>query len=122
MSSLEQHGEGRGRNSFGGMLLERIRRDSEPPFSGSTSRTSSPQPQLALSGPPSGKASHEISIPERNDEDTPPVYLSKLFEAMSKSVVASLLARNGDQFHLAVLKAYMETFDFENDPMDIALR
>jgi Sec7-like guanine-nucleotide exchange factor len=63
-----------------------------------------------------------MSIPERRDEDTPPVYLSKLLEAISKSVVASLLARNGDPFHLAVLKSYMETFDFESDPMDMALR
>ncbi|KAI5779699.1 hypothetical protein EDC01DRAFT_621152 [Geopyxis carbonaria] len=61
-------------------------------------------------------------IPERNDEDTPPVYLSKLFDAVSKSVVASLLARNGDSFHQDVLTAYMRTFDFENDPMDMSLR
>ncbi|PWW79555.1 hypothetical protein C7212DRAFT_168002 [Tuber magnatum] len=50
------------------------------------------------------------------------MYLSKLFEAVSKSVVASLLARNGDAFHLAVLKAYMATFDFSSVPMDMALR
>ncbi|KAF8532649.1 hypothetical protein BDD12DRAFT_765199 [Trichophaea hybrida] len=70
----------------------------------------------------SGKLSHNISIPERNDEDTPPIYLSKLFQAISKSVVASLLARNTDPFHLAVLKAYMESFNFSDDPMDMALR
>ncbi|KAA8908365.1 hypothetical protein FN846DRAFT_777421 [Sphaerosporella brunnea] len=125
MSSAEQHCEGRnsgGSSRFGGLLLGRIRRDSEPAFGGPGTRTSSPQPHLALSQPVSGKASHEISIPKRNDEDTPPVYLSKLFEAISKSVVASLLARNGDPFHWAVLKAYMETFDFESDPMDMALR
>ncbi|KAG0640033.1 hypothetical protein HOY80DRAFT_885364 [Tuber brumale] len=50
------------------------------------------------------------------------MYLLKLFEAVSKSVVASLLARNGDAFHLAVLKAYMATFDFSSVPMDMALR
>jgi Sec7-like guanine-nucleotide exchange factor len=87
-----------------------------------TTRTSSPQPHLALPASAPGKVSHEISIPERHDEDTPPVYLSKLFEAISKSVVASMLARNGDLFHLAVLKAYMETFNFLDDPMDMALR
>ncbi|RPB02201.1 hypothetical protein L873DRAFT_1826913 [Choiromyces venosus 120613-1] len=50
------------------------------------------------------------------------MYLLKLFEAVSKSVVASLLARNGDAFHLAVLKGYMATFDFSSVPMDMALR
>ncbi|KAI5840043.1 hypothetical protein DFP73DRAFT_574868 [Morchella snyderi] len=50
------------------------------------------------------------------------MYLSKLFEALSKSVVASLLARNGDVFHSAVLKSYMGTFDFSSTPMDMALR
>ena len=66
--------------------------------------------------------SQDISIPERNVAETPPVYLSRLFGVLSKGVVASLLARNGDPFHLEVLKAYMQTFDFHDDPMDMALR
>lgn len=89
---------------------------------GHPSRASSPQPQLALSAPGSSGASRDVFIPERNDEDTPPVYLSKLLDAVSKGVIASLLARSGDPFHLAVLKVYMETFNFENDPMDMSLR
>jgi hypothetical protein len=124
LSSLDHRSDARhaARSGLGG-LLERIRRDNDPASTAMTPRTSSPQPyQLALSAPTSAKVSHEISIPKRNEEDTPPVYLSKLFEAISKSVVASLLARNEDTFHLAVLKAYMGTFDFENYPMDMALR
>lgn len=116
MSSIDQGVVG-GRNSFGG-FLGRIRGDSDG--LGGVTRTVSPQPHLAFAS--SGKISQDVHIPARNDEETPPVYLSRLFEVLSKGVVASLLARNGDPFHLAVLKAYMQTFDFENDPMDMALR
>lgn len=122
MSSFDQSGDGRqsGRSSFGG-LFGRIRRDSEPIFGGGISRGVSPQPYNA--GPHSLATSQEVvAIPERNDDDTPQMYLLRLFEAVSKSVVASLLARNGDAFHLAVLKAYMATFDFSSVPMDMALR
>lgn len=102
-------------------MFGRIRRDSEPIFGNAISRNVSPQPYS--SGPTSLAVSQEIvTIPERNDEDTPQMYLSKLFEALSKSVVASLLARNGDVFHSAVLKSYMGTFDFSSTPMDMALR
>lgn len=122
MSSLDR-AEGRGsigRKSFGGMF-GRIRRDSEPIFGGPICRNVSPQPYG--SGLVSLAVSQEIVIiPKRNDEDTPQMYLSKLFEALSKSVVASLLARNGDVFHLAALKAYMGTFEFVSTPMDMALR
>lgn len=108
-----------GKMALGG-LLGRIRRDSEPTW-GNSSRGPSPQPAFPTVGSSTAVA-RDLFIPERNDEDTPPVYLSKLFDAVSKTVVASLLARNGDPFHQAVLRAYMETFDFENDPMDMALR
>lgn len=102
-------------------MFGRIRRDSEPVFGNSISRNASPQPYN--SGSTSLIVSKEtVTIPERNDEDTPQMYLSKLFQALSKSVVASLLARNGDVFHLAVLKSYMGTFDFASTPMDMALR
>lgn len=120
MSSLDQGNKSISKSGFGG-LLGRIRRDSEPMF-GQISGSSSPQPIMALSAPGSSGASRDVFIPERHDEDTPPVYLSKLLDAVSKSVVASLLARSGDTFHLAVLTVYMETFDFESDPMDMALR
>ncbi|CUS09882.1 unnamed protein product [Tuber aestivum] len=122
MSSFNHDGDGRqgGRSSFSG-LFGRIRRDSEPIFGGGISRGVSPQPYTA--GPRSLAASQEVvAIPVRDDDDTPQMYLLKLFEAVSKSVVASLLARNGDAFHLAVLKVYMATFDFSSVPMDMALR
>ncbi|CAG8702215.1 4000_t:CDS:2 [Cetraspora pellucida] len=54
--------------------------------------------------------------------DTPQQYLDKLRDTLSKSELATLLAKSKDVFHEAVLRTYMETFDFHNDPIDIALR
>ncbi|TGZ76687.1 hypothetical protein EX30DRAFT_312144 [Ascodesmis nigricans] len=119
MSSLTDGRTINGKHPLGA-LLGRIRRDSESAW-GSASRGPSPQPALPPAGS-SAAVSRDIFIPERNDEDTPPAYLAKLFDAISKPMVASLLSKNGDPFHMAVLKAYMETFDFENDPMDMAVR
>ncbi|CAG8632993.1 2680_t:CDS:10, partial [Dentiscutata erythropus] len=54
--------------------------------------------------------------------DTPQQYLDKLRDTLSKSELATLLAKRHDVFHEAVLRTYMETFNFRNDPIDIALR
>ncbi|CAG8750293.1 33731_t:CDS:2, partial [Racocetra persica] len=54
--------------------------------------------------------------------DTPQQYLEKLRDTLSKSELATLLAKSKDIFHEAVLRTYMETFDFHSDPIDIALR
>ncbi|CAG8465267.1 11346_t:CDS:2 [Racocetra fulgida] len=54
--------------------------------------------------------------------DTPQQYLEKLRDTLSKSELATLLAKSKDIFHEAVLRTYMETFDFRSDPIDIALR
>ncbi|CAG8737258.1 4185_t:CDS:2, partial [Dentiscutata heterogama] len=54
--------------------------------------------------------------------DTPQQYLDKLRDTLSKSELATLLAKSKDVFHEAVLRTYMETFNFRNDPIDIALR
>ncbi|KAL7269045.1 hypothetical protein RUND412_008308 [Rhizina undulata] len=119
LSSLDQNGERSivPRNSFGG-LLGRIRKDSD--LASTLSRNASPQPYSRNSS--LAVSQERVAIPARGDGDTPQMYLSKLFEAVSKSVVAALLARNADAFHIAVLKAYMTTFQFMNDPMDMALR
>ena len=110
-----------GRNSISG-LFGRLRRESEPGAS-NFSRHPSPQPYNSGTMPSSVVASKEkLVIPERRNEDTPQMYLSRMEKAVSKSVLASLLARSDDAFHVAVLKAYMATFEFRDDPMDMALR
>ena len=64
----------------------------------------------------------KLIIPDRKEDDTPESYLARLENTISRGVVASLLSRSGDEFHQKVLKAYLATFDFTKDPMDMALR
>ncbi|KAF3913621.1 hypothetical protein ABW21_db0201720 [Orbilia brochopaga] len=115
-----------GRNSFSRLFSSRSRQNSEAHLSGVPTRTSSPAPYLgraSTSHPGSMVMSREkLIIPERLDDDTPDMYLRKLEEAVNKSVVASLLSKTDDAFHVEVLKRYMGTFAFFQDPMDMALR
>jgi hypothetical protein len=55
-------------------------------------------------------------------KETPQQYLEKLRDTLSKSELATLLTKSKDVFHETVLRTYMETFEFINDPIDIALR
>ncbi|KAF3079048.1 hypothetical protein TWF706_010192 [Orbilia oligospora] len=115
-----------GRNSFSRLFSSRSRQNSEANLPGMPTRTTSPAPYLArasTSHPNSMAVSREkLIIPERLDDDTPDQYLRKLEEAVNKSVVASLLSKTDDAFHVEVLKQYMSTFNFYRDPMDMALR
>ncbi|EWC44503.1 hypothetical protein DRE_06771 [Drechslerella stenobrocha 248] len=115
-----------GRNSFSRLFSSRSRQGSEAHLSGLPTRTSSPAPYSgrgSTSHPNSMAVSREkLIIPERLDDDTPDQYLRKLEEAVNKSVVASLLSKTDDAFHVEVLKQYMSTFSFYQDPMDMALR
>lgn len=115
-----------GRNSFSRLFSSRSRQNSEAHLPGMPARTTSPAPYLArasTSHPNSMAVSREkLIIPERLDDDTPDQYLRKLEEAVNKSVVASLLSKTDDAFHVEVLKQYMGTFNFYRDPMDMALR
>jgi len=111
------------RNSISGLFGLRLRRESEPGAVGDLSRGPSPQPYRTGTIPNSVVGSKErLIIPERRNEDTPQMFLGRMEKAVSKSVLASLLARSDDTFHVAVLKAYMATFEFRDDPMDMALR
>ncbi|KAF7791941.1 hypothetical protein EIP86_002967 [Pleurotus ostreatoroseus] len=83
-----------------------------------TSFSSSSRPSLSR---PSPKASVEIPRP-RHEEESPEVYLSRLLEAVSKAEVATVLASSADTFHAAALRAYLDRFDFNGDPLDVALR
>ncbi|KAK6358283.1 hypothetical protein TWF730_007632 [Orbilia blumenaviensis] len=117
---------GVGRSSFSRLFPSRSRQNSEANLPGMPTRTTSPAPYLArasTSHPNSMAVSREkLIIPERLDDDTPDQYLRKLEEAVNKSVVASLLSKTDDAFHVEVLKQYMSTFNFYQDPMDMALR
>ncbi|KAI9845263.1 MAG: hypothetical protein M1837_005019 [Sclerophora amabilis] len=111
-----------GRNSLGGIfsLSQRLRNTSEPPIP----RRSSPgTPGSSTSKSASFNLTRDsIVVPQRQDEDTPAKYLSRLEEAVSRSVIACVLSRSSDVFSQNVLRSYMRSFAFFEDPMDMAIR
>lgn len=111
------------RNSISSLFGLRAKREGENVTAGELSRGSSPLPYRTGTMLSSVAASKErLIMPERRNDETPQVYLARMEKAVSKSVLASLLARSDDSFHVAVLNAYMSTFDFRDDPVDMALR
>ncbi|KAF8581359.1 hypothetical protein K439DRAFT_1354089 [Ramaria rubella] len=60
--------------------------------------------------------------PIKLPDETPEAYLSRLIDAVSKAEVAHVLAASGDEFYTQSLRLYFEQFNFEDDPIDVALR
>ncbi|KAF2086503.1 hypothetical protein K490DRAFT_44119 [Saccharata proteae CBS 121410] len=113
-----------GRSSFSNLfgLSSRFRQGSAP---------ESPRHGSPGQGAGSGRGSHSTSfnmsrealvVPEREEGESPGKYLERLEGLMDRSVIASVVARSGDDFSLAVLRSYMRRFNFFGDPIDIALR
>nr|CAG8457529.1 7739_t:CDS:10 [Entrophospora candida] len=79
---------------------------------------------------PASKSMYDLSNTKKIDSlplnrsinETPQQYLDKLRDTLSKSELITLLAKSKDVFHESVLHTYLEIFDFESDPIDIALR
>ncbi|RWA07834.1 hypothetical protein EKO27_g7273 [Xylaria grammica] len=63
-----------------------------------------------------------ISLPERREDDTPAKYLARVEEVLARGAIASALSKEADPFHAAVLRSYMRTFSFFEEPMDMAIR
>lgn len=61
-------------------------------------------------------------MPERREDDTPAKYLNRLEEVLTRGTIASALSKGTDPFLAAVLRSYMRTFGFFEEPMDIAIR
>ncbi|EKG10935.1 SEC7-like protein [Macrophomina phaseolina MS6] len=111
-----------GRASFSNLfhLGNRFRQNTEP----NSPRRGSPG---IASGRGSNSASLNISrealvIPKREEGETPGRYLERLEENIDRSLIASVVAKHGDEFSLAVLRSYMRRFMFFGDPIDMALR
>lgn len=115
-----------GRASLGAILsLSRLRQSSEPlqlrhgsnhpPLPGTPMSTGSKSQSFSLSREP-------VVIPERQDGDTPAKYLIRLEEAVSRGVVATILAQSDDEFFKNVLRSYMRGFKFFGDPLDMSTR
>ncbi|KAJ6604336.1 hypothetical protein DFH09DRAFT_1442722, partial [Mycena vulgaris] len=85
-----------------------------PQNSPSISATNSPR--ASFNKPPSVIPKPEI------DHESPEIYLSRLLLAVSKAEVAGILASSADPFHIRALRAYIDNFDFVDDPLDVSLR
>ncbi|RYP77918.1 hypothetical protein DL770_006997 [Monosporascus sp. CRB-9-2] len=110
-----------GRKSFGDLLgLSRIRQNSDNLRQGNLTPAS---PGSSASKNNSFQIPREsIVLPERREDDTPAKYLARLEELFSRRVIASALSKANDQFSAAVLRSYMRSFSFFEEPMDMAIR
>ncbi|KAJ7666427.1 hypothetical protein B0H17DRAFT_990621 [Mycena rosella] len=82
----------------------------------SPSRSTSNSPRVSFNKPPSVIPKPEV------DHESPEIYLSRLLLAVSKAEVAGILASSADPFHIRALRAYIDNFDFVDDPLDVSLR
>jgi hypothetical protein len=67
-------------------------------------------------------ARESITLPERNEDETPAKYLARIQDILSRSVIAAALSKGTDAFSKAVLRSYMRSFSFFGDPMDMSIR
>ncbi|KAI0845553.1 hypothetical protein F5Y00DRAFT_167491 [Daldinia vernicosa] len=110
-----------GRKSFGDLLgLSRMRQNTDSLRHGSLTPAT---PGSSTSKNNSLQINREpVVLPERREDDTPAKYLSRLEEMLSRGVIAAALSKETDSFSAAVLRSYMRTFSFFEEPMDMAIR
>ncbi|KAI9779358.1 MAG: hypothetical protein M1816_003605 [Peltula sp. TS41687] len=102
-------------------LSHRLRPSSDSPFPrrGSpvaSSRNTSKPNSFSIPREPSSV------VPEREAEETPAKYLVRLQEAVRRGAIAGNLSKSEDNFFQAVLRSYLRSFAFFEDPMDMAIR
>lgn len=115
-----------GRASLGGLFgLSRLRHNSEPQYP-RHGLGSVPSPDTPISN---RSKSHSLNlvrelvvVPRREEGDTPAKYLARLEEAVSRSVVATIISKSGDEFSRNVLRSYMRGFSFFGYPLDMSIR
>jgi Sec7-like guanine-nucleotide exchange factor len=115
-----------GRKSFGDIfnLSNRLRQNSELsiPRDGHTSPRVPGTPR-SESKNDSSSASRNISThPDREEDDTPATYLSKLQDNVYKGAIGTILSKSDDEFHKVALRKFMRTFAFFGEPIDMAIR
>ncbi|KAL3486589.1 hypothetical protein BJX62DRAFT_17936 [Aspergillus germanicus] len=106
-----------GRKSFGDIfgISNRLRQNSEP---GSVRNNGSPGGTKAASTP----LTKVQSYPERQEDDTPATYLTRLEENIPKSTIAGVLSQSGEDFYKNALRKFMRGFAYFGDPIDMAIR
>ncbi|KAH8160833.1 hypothetical protein CIB48_g7416 [Xylaria polymorpha] len=110
-----------GRKSFGDLLgLGRMRQNTD------LSRHGTLTPATTGSGTSKNNSlqltRESVALPERRDDDTPAKYLARVEGLLPRGVIASALSKETDPFYAAVLRSYMRSFSFFEEPMDMAIR
>ncbi|KAF9650747.1 hypothetical protein BDM02DRAFT_3111798 [Thelephora ganbajun] len=117
----------RARASTNPPLLHRLSMNlfpSSPPIPAlpHTQLTSSPDTST-ISSPRPSTSKQSIDIPKpRIDEESPEQYVDRLTETVPKSDIVTVLASSGETFYADALKHYLSQFNFESNPLDVALR
>ncbi|KAI2643259.1 hypothetical protein GGS21DRAFT_6314 [Xylaria nigripes] len=110
-----------GRKSFGDLLgLGRMRQNTDP------SRHGTLTPATPVSNTSKNNSlqlvREVVVLPERRDDDTPAKYLAKVEGVLARGTIASALSKENNPFYAAVLRSYMRSFSFFEEPMDMAIR
>ncbi|KAI9445134.1 hypothetical protein H4582DRAFT_1913491 [Lactarius indigo] len=71
---------------------------------------------------PRTSTSKSLSIKPQPNEESPAAYVDRLLYTISKAEIASVLASSGETFYTNALQAYIDRFEFDGDPLDVALR
>lgn len=78
-------------------------------------------PNILIDSPSISKTKSPIVISPKHEE-TPCEYVQRLVSSIGKGEIAAVLASSAETFHTKYLQAYIDRFDFLNDPLDIAMR
>ncbi|RYC57174.1 hypothetical protein CHU98_g9042 [Xylaria longipes] len=110
-----------GRKSFGDLLgLGRMRQNTD------LSRHGALTPATTGSGTSKNNSfqltRESVALPERREDDTPAKYLARAEDVLPRGAIASALSKETDPFYVAVLRSYMRSFSFFEEPMDMAIR
>ncbi|KAI0450185.1 hypothetical protein F5B21DRAFT_444321 [Xylaria acuta] len=110
-----------GRKSFGDLLgLGRMRQNTD------LSRHGTLTPATTGSGTSKNNSlqltRESVALPERREDDTPAKYLARVEGVLPRGTIASALSKETDPFYAAVLRSYMRSFSFFEEPMDMAIR
>ncbi|KAF3001143.1 hypothetical protein E8E14_003972 [Neopestalotiopsis sp. 37M] len=63
-----------------------------------------------------------VVLPERREDESAAKYLARLEDVLSRGVIAAALSKGSDPWSASVLRSYMRTFGFFEQPMDMAIR
>ncbi|KAI1266737.1 hypothetical protein F5Y18DRAFT_365546 [Xylariaceae sp. FL1019] len=110
-----------GRKSFGDLLgLGRARQNTDPGKQGSLTPAT---PGSNTSKDNSLQLTREsVVLPERKDDESPAKYLSRIEGMLPRGTIAAALSKETDVFFTSVLRSYMRSFSFFEEPMDMAIR